>query len=105
MTPATRRLRYFRFAVIGIATIVGLLSLASCSLTIMMKNVYFRPVHRAVETGEGDPYMIALDCVAVIAAELEPAITCLALSALAILACAIIVPRSPTPNPDSQDGG
>ncbi len=41
-----------------------------------MKNVYFRPVLASVEAAEGDPYMIALDCVAQLADDLRiPLIT------------------------------
>jgi hypothetical protein len=47
-----------------IVLVFGLVSTAICWAVLEMKNVYLRPVLVSVETGKGDPFMFALDCVA-----------------------------------------
>lgn len=101
-TSKLRFLRYLRLAAIGVAFASSLCAAGSCWVTLTMKNVYFRPVHRAVETGDGDPYMIALDCVAAIADRLTGPITVLVLSTLVLFVFAIQPwpPRSEDSMPD-----
>jgi hypothetical protein len=71
------------------ALVVGLVSAGICWNNLNAKNVYFRPVFKSVETGEGDPYMIALDCVAQLSSDLETPIITLTVSMITLFVFAI----------------
>ena len=66
-----------------------------------MKNVYFRPVLTSVESGVGDPYMIALDCVAELSGDLRIPLTTLIVSMITLFTLAIRSTRSVQSNSSS----
>ena len=71
------------------ALVVGLVSAFICWFVLDMKNVYFRPVLTSVETGKGDPYTIALECVAQLSGDLRIPLIALTLSMIALFVLAI----------------
>lgn len=77
-----------------VALVVGLVSAGICWGVLEMKNVYFRPVLKSVETGEGDPYMIALNCVAELLSDLRTPMITLTTSMIALFVFAIRPLRS-----------
>ena len=81
--------RFMRIIASCVALLVGLVSSGICWGVLEMKNVYFRPVSTSVETGEGDPYMIALNCVAGLSGDLETPLITLTLSMLALFVLAV----------------
>ena len=77
-----------------IALLVGLVSTGICWGVLEMKNVYFRPVLTSVETGEGDPYMIALACVAQLSGDLGIPLITLTVSMITLFVLAVRNKRS-----------
>ncbi len=72
-----------------VAFVVGLSSAGYCWRVLETKNVYFRPVLTSVETGVGDPYMIALNCVAQLSGELRIPLIALIVSMISLFVIAI----------------
>ena len=72
-----------------IALVIGLVSAAICWAVLEMKNVYFRPVLTSVETGNGDPYMIALTCVAQLSRDLRIPLIALTVSMIWLFVFAV----------------
>ena len=72
---------------------MAVFSLIGVRFTVAMKNVYFRPVFDAVEKQIGDPYMIALDCVAKLTQELTSSIVRLAAAMVVLAVLMYIRPR------------
>lgn len=72
-----------------LALLVGLASAGVCWGVLEMKNVYFRPVLTSVESGVGDPYMIALDCVAELSGDLRIPLITLIISMITLFTLAI----------------
>ena len=89
-------MRFLRPAILVAAILLGLWSGFRCFVVTEMQNVYFRPVLAAVESGDGDPYMIALDCVQQLHRELEPGITGLGVAGVLCLVAALIRLPHPT---------
>ena len=77
-----------------VALVVGLVSFTICWAFLEMKNVYFRPVLTSVETGVGDPYMIALDCLAQFSGNLRTPLLTLTASMITLFVLAVRNRRS-----------
>ncbi len=84
-----------------LALVVGVASAGFCWVVLEMKNVYFRPVLTSVESGVGDPYMIALDCVAELSGDLRIPLITLIVSMITLFTLAIRSTRSVQSNSSS----
>ena len=71
------------------ARLLVVTSLFVCWAVLEMKNVYFRPVLTSVETGNGDPYMIALTCVAQLSRDLRIPLIALTVSMIWLFVFAV----------------
>ncbi len=82
--------RYVRYLFLAGAVAVLANAVFSIWITIRLKYVFLRPVHDVVETGEGDPYMTARDCMDVFVNELNGPIQQLAICAIILFMLAVL---------------
>ncbi len=75
--------------------LASLLLSAFSGLCWMASNVYFRPVHYATREGEGDPYLVALQCGSQLATEML--IPTLALAFMNVFMAGAILRTSTSP--------
>lgn len=96
-----------RLALAVLALLIGFYAAFCIWVATELRYVFVRPVYDAVESGEGNPYEIARDCVDAFAAEFTgPGITLIAsVATLFVLAVTKRRPASSDNLPDAQDGG
>ncbi|TWT56083.1 hypothetical protein [Allorhodopirellula solitaria] len=89
-----------------LALLIGSYAAFCIWIATELRYVFVRPVYDAVESGEGNPYEIARNCMDAYASEFTgPAITLLAcLAALFVLAVTKRRPASSVNFPDPKNG-
>lgn len=74
-----------RFFLCLLASMGGIASVAYAAFCWVMVNTYFRPVHFALKSQEGDPYAIAVQCGQSLASDLLSAFSVFAVCGIVLL--------------------